>query len=123
MFFEEIKNARGITCNKYCHNLSTPTFITHSYFVASSDNFIFKQETSPEHLDFGCSGVLLEQEPPSYTGGWECLKLWSRKGIEIIEAEVCPDYIHMLLSIPPKYVVSGWKSGKSLWYNSCTTAF
>lgn len=29
------------------------------------------------------------------------------KGIEIIEAEVCPDHIHMLLSIPPKYSVSG----------------
>ena len=29
------------------------------------------------------------------------------KGIEIIEAEVCPDHIHMLLSIPPKMSVSG----------------
>ena len=24
------------------------------------------------------------------------------KGVEIIEAEVCPDHIHMLLAIPPK---------------------
>ena len=24
------------------------------------------------------------------------------KGVEIIEGEVCPDYIHMLVSIPPK---------------------
>lgn len=28
------------------------------------------------------------------------------KGIGIIEAEVCPDHIHMLLEIPPKYSVS-----------------
>ena len=30
------------------------------------------------------------------------------KGIEIIEAEVCPDHIHMLISIPPKMSVSGF---------------
>ena len=30
------------------------------------------------------------------------------KGVEIIEAEVCPDHIHMLLSIPPKISVSGF---------------
>ena len=30
------------------------------------------------------------------------------KGVEIIEAEVCPDHIHMLLSIPPKINVSGF---------------
>ena len=24
------------------------------------------------------------------------------KGIEIVEAEICPDHIHMLVSIPPK---------------------
>ena len=28
--------------------------------------------------------------------------------MEIIEAEVCPDHIHMLLSIPPKISVSGF---------------
>ena len=28
--------------------------------------------------------------------------LCDRKGEEIIEAEVCPDHIHMLVSIPPK---------------------
>ena len=36
--------------------------------------------------------------------------------MEIIEAEVCPDHIHMLLSIPPKYSVSqimGYLKGKS----------
>ena len=30
------------------------------------------------------------------------------KGVEIIEAEVCPDHIHMLLAIPPKMSVSGF---------------
>ena len=30
------------------------------------------------------------------------------KEVEIIEAEVCPDHIHMLLSIPPKLSVSGF---------------
>jgi putative transposase len=33
-------------------------------------------------------------------------KLCAQKGIEIIEAELCPDHIHMLVSIPPKYSVS-----------------
>ena len=39
-----------------------------------------------------------------------------QKGIEIIEAELCPDYVHMLISIPPKYSVSqvmGYLKGKS----------
>ena len=30
------------------------------------------------------------------------------KGVEIIEAEVCPDHIHMLVMIPPKMSVSGF---------------
>jgi putative transposase len=32
--------------------------------------------------------------------------LCDRKGVEIIEAEACPDHIHMLVRIPPKYSVS-----------------
>lgn len=42
--------------------------------------------------------------------------LCERKGINIIEAECCPDLIHMLLEIPPKYSVSqimGYLKGKS----------
>ena len=38
------------------------------------------------------------------------------KGVNIIEAEVCPDHIHMLLEIPPKMSVSsfmGFLKGKS----------
>ena len=34
-------------------------------------------------------------------------ELCNWKGITIIEAEVCPDHIHMLIEIPPKYSVSG----------------
>ena len=42
--------------------------------------------------------------------------LCERKGVEIIEANACPDHIHMLVSIPPKYSVSefmGYLKGKS----------
>ena len=42
--------------------------------------------------------------------------LCDRKGIEIIEAELCKDHIHMLVQIPPKYSVSdivGYLKGKS----------
>ena len=43
-------------------------------------------------------------------------KLCEYKGVEILEAEACPDHIHMLVSIPPKYSVSqfmGYLKGKS----------
>ena len=43
-------------------------------------------------------------------------ELCDRKGIEIIEAELCPDHIHMFMRIPPKYSVSeimGYLKGKS----------
>ncbi|EEB36751.1 transposase-like protein [Anaerococcus hydrogenalis DSM 7454] len=39
-----------------------------------------------------------------------------RKGIKIIEAELCPDHVHMLVEIPPKYSISqlmGYLKGKS----------
>ena len=35
-------------------------------------------------------------------------ELCTRKGVEIVEAECCPDHIHMLVSIPPKLSVSGF---------------
>lgn len=38
------------------------------------------------------------------------------KGVEIIEGEICPDHIHLLLEIPPKMSVSsfmGYLKGKS----------
>ena len=43
-------------------------------------------------------------------------KLCEQKGVEIIEANLCPDHIHMLVSIPPKMSVSsfvGYLKGKS----------
>ena len=48
--------------------------------------------------------------------GYILRELCNRKGIEIIEAEACPDHIHMLLSIPRKYSVAevmGYLKGKS----------
>ena len=42
--------------------------------------------------------------------------LCDRKGIEIIEAELCKDHVHMLVRIPPKYSISsvvGYLKGKS----------
>ena len=38
------------------------------------------------------------------------------KGVKIIQAEVCPDHVHMLIEIPPKMAVSsfmGYLKGKS----------
>ena len=38
------------------------------------------------------------------------------KGVEIIEGELCPDHVHLLLSIPPKMSISsfmGYLKGKS----------
>ena len=47
----------------------------------------------------------------------EIIKVLCRyKGVEIIEVKACPDHIHMLVSIPPKYGVSqimGYLKGKS----------
>ena len=43
-------------------------------------------------------------------------KLCEYKGVEIIEANLCPDHIHMLVSIPPKISVAqfvGYLKGKS----------
>jgi putative transposase len=43
-------------------------------------------------------------------------ELCERKDIEIIEATLCKDHVHMLLKIPPKYSVSyvmGYLKGKS----------
>ena len=43
-------------------------------------------------------------------------KLCAWKGVEIIEGEIYPDHVHLLLSIPPKYSISsfmGYLKGKS----------
>ena len=42
--------------------------------------------------------------------------LCKRKSVEIIEAEICPDHVHMLVRIPPSMSVSnfvGYLKGKS----------
>mgnify|MGYP005953567941 CR=1 FL=1 len=42
--------------------------------------------------------------------------LCERKGVNIVEGEVCPDHIHLLVEIPPKMSVScfvGYLKGKS----------
>ena len=43
-------------------------------------------------------------------------ELCKRKGVEIVEAEICPDHVHMLVKIPPSLSVSsfvGYLKGKS----------
>lgn len=43
-------------------------------------------------------------------------QLCDRKGVQILEANACPDHIHMLVSIPPKMSISsfmGYLKGKS----------
>ena len=43
-------------------------------------------------------------------------KLCEQKGVEIVEAQACPDHIHMLVEIPPSLSVSqfvGFLKGKS----------
>ena len=43
-------------------------------------------------------------------------QLCERKGVNILEAEVYPDHVHMLIEIPPKFSVShvmGFVKGKS----------
>ena len=43
-------------------------------------------------------------------------KLCEQKGVEVIEAEACPDHIHMLVSIPPYLSIAqfmGFLKGKS----------
>lgn len=43
-------------------------------------------------------------------------ELCERKGVTILEAEACPDHIHMFVEIPPKYSVAeimGYQKGKS----------
>ncbi len=35
-------------------------------------------------------------------------RLCEYKKVNIIEAEVCPDHVHMLVEIPPKYSVAGF---------------
>lgn len=43
-------------------------------------------------------------------------ELAKRKGIEVVEGNACPDHVHMVLMIPPKFSVAhvmGYLKGKS----------
>ena len=43
-------------------------------------------------------------------------ELAKRKGVEVVEGNACPDHIHMILSVPPRYSVSeiiGFIKGKT----------
>jgi Transposase and inactivated derivatives len=51
---------------------------------------------SPKYWRMAIYGLLKKDK------GWMC----DQKGVEIIQAVACPDHIHMLLSILPKYSVS-----------------
>ena len=45
--------------------------------------------------------------------------LCKRKGVKIVEAEICPDHVHMLVEIPPNISVSsfvGYLKGKSMFF-------
>jgi putative transposase len=37
--------------------------------------------------------------------GWFLQKLCDEKGVEIIQVEACPDHIHLLVNVPPKYSI------------------
>ena len=45
-------------------------------------------------------------------------KLCEWKGVEVLNAEACPDHIHMLLSIPPKYPLHQNSRFLYLYFNS-----
>lgn len=36
-------------------------------------------------------------------------RLCKRKGVKIIEAEICPEHVHMLAELPPNISVSSFK--------------
>ena len=43
-----------------------------------------------------------------YEIGQTLKKLCKWKGVNVLEAEACPDHIHMLVEIPPKISVAGF---------------
>ena len=90
--------------------------------------FSLQKKTSGGIINVGSPTALI------YTGGihmdnnslshtkWNCkyhivfAPKYKRKGVKIIEAEICPDHVHMLVEIPPSISVSyfvGYLKGKS----------
>ena len=50
--------------------------------------------------------------------------LCKRKGVNIVEAEICPDHVHMLVEIPPSISVykithTGSTQEADRWHNVC----
>ena len=89
------------------------------------EDFVMKDNNSLAHSTWNCKYHLVFA--PKYRRmqiygqirkdiGVILRRLCEQKEIEIIEAELCPDHIHMLVSIPPKYSVAsimGYLKGKS----------
>lgn len=89
------------------------------------EDFVIKDNNSLAHSTWNCKYHLVFA--PKYRRMQICgqirkdigvilRRLCEQKGVEIIEAELCPDHIHMLVSIPPKYSVAsimGYLKGKS----------
>lgn len=89
------------------------------------EDFVIKDNNSLAHSTWNCKYHLVFA--PKYRRmqiygqirkdiGVILRRLCEQKGVEIIEAELCPDHIHMLVSIPPKYSVAsimGYLKGKS----------
>ena len=89
------------------------------------EDFVMKDNNSLAHSTWNCKYHLVFA--PKYRRmqiygqirkdiGVILRRLCEQKGIEIIEAELCADHIHMLVSIPPKYSVAsimGYLKGKS----------
>lgn len=73
-----------------------------------------RQKKSPPFCGI-CSVLLFYGEKRAEIG--KILReLCNWKKVNIINAEVCPDHVHMLIEIPPKYSVSsfmGFLKGKS----------
>ena len=40
-------------------------------------------------------------------------QLWEWKGVKIIEAEACPNHIHLFIEIPPKMLVANFKGSRT----------
>ena len=89
------------------------------------EDFVMKDNNSLAHSTWNCKYHLVFA--PKYRRmqiygqirkdiGVLLRRLCEQKGIEIIEVELCPDHIHMLVSISPKYRVAsimGYLKGKS----------
>lgn len=77
----------------------------------NKEDFVMKDNNSLAHSRWNCKYHLVFA--PKYRRMQiygqirkHIRRLCEQKGVEIIEAELCPDHIHMLVSIPPKNSVA-----------------